>query len=47
MAVKLSGYIFLIDDKFLKYNDIWSKVFVNNKKDLDSEPVYNKFLKAK
>ena len=41
---------FLIEDDGLleKYNTIWDKVSADIKKELDSEPVYNKeFLKTK
>ena len=40
---------FMKDDKLLeKYNEIWEKVKISPKKELDSEPVYNeKHLKAK
>ena len=36
------------DDLLEKYNTIWDKVSVDIKKEVDSEPVYNKeFLKTK
>ena len=34
-------------DLLEKYNTIWDKVSADIKKELDSEPVYNKFLKTK
>ena len=41
---KLNGCIFLIEDDELleKCNTIWDKVSADIKKELDSEPVYNK-----
>ena len=36
------------DDLLEKYNTIWDKVSADIKKEIDSEPVYNKnFLKTK
>ena len=42
-------YFLLEDDDLLeKYDTIWDKVSADNKKEFDSEPVYNKkFLKTK
>ena len=42
-------YFFIEDDDLLeKYNTIWDKVSVDIKKELDSEPVYNKeYLRTK
>ena len=43
-----SMYFSIEDDDLLeKYNTIWDKVSGDTKKEFDSEPVYNKFLKAK
>ena len=46
---KTKSMYFLIEDDLLeKYNTIWDKVSADIKKELDSEPVYNKnFWKPK
>ena len=42
-------YFFIEDDDLLeKYNTVWDKLSANIKKELDSEPVYNKkYLRTK
>ena len=35
------------DDLLEKYNTIWDKVSVDIKKEFNSEPVYNNFVKTK
>ena len=41
-------YFLIEDDDLLKKcNTIWDKISADNKKEFDSQPVYNKFLKTK
>ena len=41
-------YFLIEDDDLLKKcNTIWDKISADNRKEFDSEPVYNKFLKTK